>query len=199
MKGYSCQLVVDEAIDLARQETRRRLSLLPQPLVQRAPRCHCGPRRDRFSSMVSSTIRPPSTTAPSTTQTEPSGDSSPSSKQLGELDNTIIHYSSDNGSYRQDRSGELRGKKGSHHEGGHRVPGDLLLEREKFIGGRVEKEPAGAVDLLPTLCGLLGIDKPKVAFLDGSDLTPLLTRTGRFERHQPLFWMNGSTMAHENG
>jgi hypothetical protein len=53
--------------------------------------------------------------------------------------------------------------------------------------------------LLPTLCGLLGIDKPKGVFLDGSDLTPLLTRTGRFERHQPLFWMNGSTMAMRMG
>ena len=55
------------------------------------------------------------------------------------------------------------------------------------------------MDLLPTLCGLLGIDKPKDVFLDGSDLTPLLTRTGSFERHQPLFWMNGSTMAMRMG
>ncbi len=115
-------------------------------------------------------------------------------EQLGELDNTIIHYSSDNGSYRQERSGELRGKKGSHHEGGHRVPG-IFYWKNGIPGGRVEKEPAGAVDLLPTICGLLGIDKTKGVFLDGSDLTPLLTRTGSFARHQPLFWMNGSTMA----
>jgi arylsulfatase A len=115
-------------------------------------------------------------------------------EKFGELDNTIIHYSSDNGSYRQERSGELRGKKGSHHEGGHRVPG-IFYWKGKIPGGRIEKEPAGAVDLLPTLCGLLGIDKPKDVFLDGSDLTPLLTHTGSFERHQPLFWMNGSTMA----
>ena len=79
-------------------------------------------------------------------------------------------------------------------KGGHRVPG-IFYWKGKIPGGRVEKEPAGAVDLLPTLCGLLGINKPRDVFLDGSDLTPLLTRTGRFERHQPLFWMNGSTMA----
>ena len=114
-------------------------------------------------------------------------------EELGELDNTIINYSSDNGSYRQDRCGKLRGKKGSHFEGGHRVPG-IFYWKGKIRGGRVEDEPAGAVDLLPTICGLLGIDKPKDVFLDGSDLTPLLTRTGAFERHQPLFWMNGSTM-----
>ena len=30
--------------------------------------------------------------------------------------------------------------------------------------------------------------------LDGSDLAPLLTRSGTFKRHQPLFWMNGANM-----
>ncbi|MCR9200110.1 MAG: sulfatase-like hydrolase/transferase [Planctomycetaceae bacterium] len=115
-------------------------------------------------------------------------------EQMGELDNTIIHYSSDNGSYRQDRSGELRGKKGAHYEGGHRVPG-IFHWKGKIPGGRVENEPAGAVDLLPTICGLAGIDKPLGVRLDGADLTPLLTRTGPFEREHPLFWMNGRTMA----
>mgnify|MGYP001398052367 CR=1 FL=1 len=119
-------------------------------------------------------------------------------EKLGELDNTIIIYSSDNGSYRQERNGELRGKKGALFEGGHRVPG-IIYWKGGIPGGRVEDEPAGAVDLLPTICGLLGIDKPKDVFLDGSDLTPLLTRTGSFERHQPLFWMNGSTMAMRMG
>ncbi|HIF31711.1 MAG TPA: hypothetical protein EYQ75_08590, partial [Planctomycetaceae bacterium] len=115
-------------------------------------------------------------------------------KKLGELDNTIIHYSSDNGSYRRDRVGKLRGSKGSHFEGGHRVPG-IFYWKDGIPGGRVEEEPAGAVDLLPTICGLAGIDHPKQKPLDGSDLTPLLTRSGKFERHQPLFWMNGTTMA----
>ena len=46
------------------------------------------------------------------------------------------------------------------------------------------------VDLLPTVCGLLGIDKPGGVHLDGSDLSPLLTnRKKAFKRHQPLFWL----------
>jgi hypothetical protein len=45
------------------------------------------------------------------------------------------------------------------------------------------------VDWLPTICGLVGIEKPKGVYLDGSDLAPLLTRNGTFERHQPLFWL----------
>ena len=114
-------------------------------------------------------------------------------EKLGELDNTIIHYASDNGSYLQERNGALRGKKGSLFEGGHRVPG-IFYWKDGIPGGRVEDEPAGAVDLLPTLCGLIGIDKPGGVHLDGSDLAPLLTGTGTFERHQPLFWMAGSNM-----
>ena len=113
-------------------------------------------------------------------------------EKLGELDNTIIIYSSDNGSYLRDRNGELRGSKGSLFEGGHRVPG-IFYWKGKIPGGLVEDEPAGAVDLLPSICGLIGIAPPGV-HLDGSDLAPLLTRTRTFERHQPLFWMSDSTM-----
>ncbi|MEE2934460.1 MAG: sulfatase-like hydrolase/transferase [Planctomycetota bacterium] len=114
-------------------------------------------------------------------------------EKLGELDNTIIIYASDNGSYLQERNGELRGKKGALFEGGHRVPG-IFYWKGGIPGGRVEKEPAGVVDLLPTLCGLIGIDKPKGVYLDGSDLTPLLTSSGPFNRHQPLFWMAEANM-----
>jgi arylsulfatase A len=46
------------------------------------------------------------------------------------------------------------------------------------------------VDLLPTICGLVGIDKPSGVHLDGSDLAPLLTgRRDEFARHQPLFFI----------
>ena len=193
MKGYSCQIVVDEAITWLDEKRDANAPFFlnlwfnephaviaaPDEIVSRY-----GALNDQaaiYNGTIDNTDRS-------------IGRLVDKLEQLGELDNTIIHYSSDNGSYRQERSGELHGKKGSHHEGGHRVPG-IFYWKGKIPDGRIEKEPAGAVDLLPTLCGLLDIDKPKDVFLDGSDLTPLLTRTGSFERHQPLFWMNGSTMA----
>ncbi|MCH7917214.1 MAG: sulfatase-like hydrolase/transferase [Planctomycetes bacterium] len=112
--------------------------------------------------------------------------------KLEEIDspqNTLIVYSSDNGSYRTDRVGNLRGKKGSNFEGGIRVPG-IFYWPGTIYEGHVEHEPAGLVDLLPTVCGLLGIDKPADVHLDGSDLSPLLTgRANEFTRHQPLFWL----------
>jgi len=114
-------------------------------------------------------------------------------EKLGELENTIIVYASDNGSYRPERNGELRGQKGSQFEGGHRVPG-IFYWKGGILGGRIEHEPAGVVDLLPTLCGLIGIEKPAKVHLDGSDLAPLLTKSGKFKRHQPLFWITGANM-----
>jgi len=113
-------------------------------------------------------------------------------KKLREIDspeNTLIVYSSDNGSYRADRVGALRGKKGSNFEGGLRVPG-IFYWPGTITKGHVKHEPAGLVDLLPTVCGLLGIDKPKGVHLDGSDISPLLTDgENEFSRHQPLFWL----------
>ncbi len=109
-------------------------------------------------------------------------------KEIDSPENTLIVYSSDNGSYRADRLGNLRGKKGSNFEGGIRVPG-IFYWPGTITKGRVEHEPAGLVDLLPTICGLLGIDKPRGVHLDGSDFSPLLTnRANAFVRHQPLFW-----------
>jgi arylsulfatase A len=110
-------------------------------------------------------------------------------KDMGVLENTLIVYSSDNGSYRADRVGHLRGTKGSNFEGGIRVPG-IFCWPGTITKGLVEEEPAGLVDLLPTVCGLTGIDKPKGAALDGSDISPLLTGHKKdFIRSQPLFWM----------
>lgn len=110
-------------------------------------------------------------------------------KQVDSPENTLIIYSSDNGSYRADRVGHLRGIKGSNYDGGIRVPG-IFYWPGTIAGGRVEHEPAGLVDLLPTVCGLLGIDKPDSVHLDGSDLSSLLLgRKHAFVRHQPLFWL----------
>ena len=111
-------------------------------------------------------------------------------KADGEFENTLIVYASDNGSYRQDRVGKLRGKKGSNFEGGHRVPG-IFHWPAAIPSGRIEDEPAGMVDLLPTVAGLLGIEPPSGVHLDGADLSPLLTpRAGTFCRAQPLFWFS---------
>ncbi len=109
-------------------------------------------------------------------------------KEIDDPENTLIIYSSDNGSQRPDRVGNLRGWKAFNYEGGIRVPG-IFSWPGTITKGHLERQPAGLVDLLPTVCGLLEIDKPDGVFLDGSDISPLLTnRASEFTRHQPLFW-----------
>ena len=192
MKGYSCQIVVDEAltwIDQKRDGDEPFFLNLwfnephdpiaaPDEIVSQY-----GGLKEReaiYSGTIDNTDRA-------------IGRLVAKLEKLGELDNTIIIYASDNGSYLQERNGELRGKKGALFEGGHRVPG-IFYWKDGIPGGRIEKEPAGVVDLLPTLCGLIGIDKPENVHLDGSDLAPLLTSSASFTRHQPLFWMAEANM-----
>lgn len=110
-------------------------------------------------------------------------------KKLKELDapeNTLIIYGSDNGSYRDDRTGGLRGRKGVNWEGGIRVPG-IYSWPGHISEGRIEITPSGLVDVVPTVCGLLGIQPPAV-HLDGTDISPLLTQSAPFVRNQPLIW-----------
>lgn len=109
-------------------------------------------------------------------------------RRIDDPKNTLIIYASDNGSYRDDRTGGLRGRKGVNWEGGIRVPG-IFHWPGKIKAGVVAKQPAGLVDVLPTVCGLLGFDPPEDVWIDGSDLSPiLLGQPSTFSRHQPLFW-----------
>jgi len=186
LKGYSCQIIVNDAIQWL---NRRRSPDQPFFLnlwfnephsVLAAPDeivSHYGGRNDPaalYSGAVENTDRAIARLMNAL-------------KDMGVLENTLVIYSSDNGSYRADRNGGLRGNKGSNFEGGIRSPGIFFWPRG-IPGGRIEREPAGAVDLLPTICGLLDIAPPKDVHLDGADLTPLLTGRGKFQRPQPLFW-----------
>ena len=192
MKGYSCQIVVDEALNWLNEKRDAKEPFLsifgstnPTPRSRHPKRSfpEYGALNDQaaiYSGTIDNTDRA-------------IGRLIARLEKLGELENTIIVYASDNGSYRSERNGELRGQKGSQFEGGHRVPG-IFYWKGGIPGGRVEGEPAGVVDLLPTLCGLIGIKKPANVHLDGSDLAPLLTKSSKFTRHQPLFWITGSNM-----
>jgi arylsulfatase A len=105
-------------------------------------------------------------------------------KQL--IENTLIIFSSDNGSYRQASNGRLRAVKSYVYEGGIRVPGIIHWPGFKQQGKGIH-EPAGFVDILPTICDVLDIDPPAGRQLDGTSILPLLNGQ-EFERTQPLYW-----------
>ncbi|MEM9643860.1 MAG: sulfatase-like hydrolase/transferase [Planctomycetota bacterium] len=191
LKGYSCQLVVDDAIEwldskpnpdqpffmnIWFNEPHHKLAA-PDEIVSLY-----GDLKDE-SAIYSATIDNTDRAV---------GRLVANLKSMGKLDNTLIIYSSDHGSYRTDRNGGLKGNKGSNFQGGLRSPG-IFFWPDGFRGGRVENTPSGSVDLLPTICGLVGIDKPKGVHLDGADLSPLLTEKGTFNRSQPMIWISPSS------
>lgn len=105
-------------------------------------------------------------------------------KQLD--DNTLILFASDNGSYRNGSNGELLGGKSFVYEGGIRVPG-ILRWKNRIEPGQLIKESAGLVDIMPTICQLTGVQHPREASLDGISLLPLL-QGKTLQRKKPLSW-----------
>jgi arylsulfatase A-like enzyme len=96
-------------------------------------------------------------------------------KWLGIDDNTLVLFTSDNGS-RCDygpSNGPLHGKKASCWDGGLRVP---LLARwpGEIAAGQVCAELVTGMDLLPTFARLAGVDVPADRVIDGRDISALL-------------------------
>ena len=67
----------------------------------------------------------------------------------------------------------MRGKKGSVHEGGVRVPCFIRWLNQIPRGSKIERI-AAHIDLLPTLASLADLELPKTLELDGIDLSELL-------------------------
>jgi len=96
--------------------------------------------------------------------------------KLGELkltDDTIVIFLGDNGSGTERFNAGMRGRKGSVHEGGVRVPCFISWPGHIEAGSTVDRI-AAHIDLLPTLAELAGIQKFQTLPLDGASLVPLL-------------------------
>jgi arylsulfatase A-like enzyme len=98
--------------------------------------------------------------------------------ELGLEDGTIVVYFSDNGPNTMRWNGGMKGRKGTTDEGGIRSPG-FIRWPEKIAAGTTVTAITAAIDLLPTLVSLAGIERVGDQPLDGRDLTPLLLTTDR--------------------
>lgn len=88
-------------------------------------------------------------------------------------DNTIVLYFSDNGPNSWRWNGGMKGRKGNTDEGGIRSP-CFIRWPSKLTAGHTVTQIAGAIDLLPTLSALAGVQRVGDKPLDGRDLSPLL-------------------------
>jgi arylsulfatase A-like enzyme len=97
-------------------------------------------------------------------------------KKLDDLeitDNTIVIYFCDNGPNGWRWNGQMKGRKGSTDEGGVRSP-MLIRWPGKIEAGKQITQIAAAIDLLPTLADLAGIEVAGKKPLDGVSLKRLL-------------------------
>lgn len=142
-------------------------------------------------------------------------------KEIGEYENTLIWYSSDNGpegasehgsfntsdspygpSRYRGETGGLRGRKRFTHEGGVRVPGIISwpegLKNYGVKPGNVSGVPIIGSDVFPTLLELASVKIPTKNVLDGASIVPVLEGKS-FTRPRPLYWRNGSAIGLRDG
>ncbi|CAN5143185.1 hypothetical protein BH20ACT3_BH20ACT3_14620 [soil metagenome] len=114
-------------------------------------------------------------------------------RSLGLEDDTIVIFTSDNGSRAVDGGSNLplRGAKSTTWEGGMRVPCSVRWPG-RVEPGRVTDELATAMDLYPTLAHLCGVTLPGDRTIDGRDISPLLLADDASSPHDAFYyyWMN---------
>ncbi len=113
---------------------------------------------------------------------------------MGELDNTMIVFTSDNGplpTYEQSRTNGFRGQKISLLEGGIRMP--MIVHYPAMVKpGQVDDESVlCAVDFYPTLCAIAGIPTEENVDFDGINVAGALLGQKTLDRQEPLFWEYG--------
>jgi arylsulfatase A-like enzyme len=111
-------------------------------------------------------------------------------KRQGIDDNTLVIFTSDNGSRMQGQGGSngpLRGRKGGTYEGGLRVP-CIMRWPGQIPTGEVRSEIATSIDLFPTIAGIADAQVPRDRIIDGEDLSPLMFTQGKVEPPRDTFF-----------
>ena len=108
-------------------------------------------------------------------------------KDAGVDENTLVLFTSDNGSQQKGSNGPLRGRKGQTWEGGQRVP-CVVRWPGKIAKASESSEIVSTLDLLPTFAKLAGVPLPEKTIdgLDASDI--LLGEKGAKSKHEAFYY-----------
>ncbi len=114
-------------------------------------------------------------------------------RTLGLGRDTVVIVTSDNGPWFEGSSGPLRDRKGgAGWDGGYRVP-FIAWGPGRLPAGKVSREMAMNIDILPTVLALAGKPAPSTE-LDGRDLSAVLAR-GAKSPHEQLVLFNNEAVA----
>jgi len=122
-------------------------------------------------------------------------------RELGQEENTLIFFNSDNGGPTPQTSSQntpLRGVKATTLEGGVRVP-FCAQWKGKIPAGQVYDPPIIQLDILPTALVAAGGKVDPAWKLDGVDLMPFLTGASKARPHETLYWRFGEQWAIRKG
>ena len=118
-------------------------------------------------------------------------------KKQGLDENTLVIFTSDNGSRTRGEGGSndpLRGTKGTTWEGGQRVP-CLMRWPSKIPAGATCKELVTAMDFYPSLAALGGAACPQDRIIDGKDIRSLMfAQEGAVSPHDAFFYYKRNTI-----
>lgn len=200
LKGFSCQLVVDEGVHWLEKQTTGHPDqpffmylafhephepvASPPELVEKYTAISFEPDQAQFFANVHNVDLAV-------------GRLLQKLNQLGIRDNTLIVFSSDNGPetlrrYKNanrswGRTGILRGVKLHTHDGGYHVAG-IMNWPAGIRHPHTDRNVASSLDILPTVCELAGAKPATDRPLDGISLVPLLKSDEMPERTKPLVW-----------
>jgi arylsulfatase A-like enzyme len=108
-------------------------------------------------------------------------------RALGVEQDTIVVFTSDNGSRMRSGNWPLRGIKGTTWEGGMRVP-FIVRWPDRIAAGRVCRELTTSMDLFPTLAACCGAELPTGRVIDGRDVSPLWFDDDAVSPHEVFFY-----------
>lgn len=186
LKGYSCQLVADEAIAWLRKRKD-----VEQPFYLNVwfnePHKKIASPTDIIETYDGIDKDDAHYFANVTNMDDAVGRILSGIDEIGERHNTLVIFTSDNGPWRKASSGGLRAQKSSLYEGGIRVPG-IIRWPAVIAASRESNVPVGAVDVLPTLADILELEIGEERVIDGQSVLPLL-KGEPFARTKPLFWL----------
>jgi len=132
-------------------------------------------------------------------------------KNIGQYENTVLFFSSDNGPSRETRNwldgkedlyyggsaGIFRGHKGSLFEGGIREPA-ILSWPGHIPGGQVCDDVGAMMDILPTFVDIAGGELSADRVIDGRSILSMVTE-GTPSPHAQLFWEYNDQLAVRQG
>lgn len=110
----------------------------------------------------------------------------------GVADDTIFIFTSDHGPWFEGSTGGARGRKFETWDGGVRVP-FICSWPARIPRGRLISAPVSTMDVLPTLCAVLGLSEDPERPFDGQDITAILAGEDA-SPHGPIWYFDGYSL-----